>query len=145
MQAIAENFWTSPDFSTREQRVEACLASLTRRKDFPGFSAHITDVMRTAEDESTSASHITRVILRDVGLTAKIMRTVNSTYYNRSGREIRSVGHAVAMLGAEAVRDMAGSMILIDHFQKKAPGVRELMMLSMLTANHTRFAAQRNQ
>lgn len=127
---------------TREDRVRECMETLTRRKDFPAFSASISEVMRTVDDEHSSASHITRVILRDVGLTAKILRTVNSLYYNRSGREIRSVGHAVAMLGAEALRDLAGSMVMVEHFHNKSTGVRELMMLSLLTANHARCAAQ---
>lgn len=127
---------------TRDERVRECLGTLTRRKDFPAFSASISEVMRTVDDEDSSASHITRVILRDVGLTAKILRTVNSLYYNKSGREIRSVGHAVAMLGAEAVRNLAGSMVLVEHFHRKSAGVRELMMLSLITANHTRCAAE---
>ena len=130
---------------TREDRVRECLAILTRRKDFPAFSASISEVMRTVDDEDSSASHITRVILRDVGLTAKILRTVNSLYYNKSGREIRSVGHAVAMLGAEAVRNLAGSMVMVEHFHRKSAGVRELMMLSLITANHARCAAEHSR
>ncbi len=127
---------------TRDALIEACVQRLITRRDFPAFSAHICDVMRTADDEDSSASHITKVILRDVGLTAKVLRTVNSLYYNRSGREIRGVVHAVAMLGANAIRDLAGSMILVDHFRKKTPGVCELMMLSLITANHARLAAE---
>ncbi|MDX2152642.1 MAG: HDOD domain-containing protein [Bryobacteraceae bacterium] len=127
----------------RNECVQACVQELTRRPDFPAFSRSIQEVMAAADDQNGSARQITEVVRRDFGLSLKVLRTVNSFYYNRSGREIRSLGHAVAMLGAEAVRDLAGSMILVDHFRKKSPGVRELMMLSVVTANHARTAAER--
>ncbi|HBY63748.1 MAG TPA: hypothetical protein DEH78_28315 [Solibacterales bacterium] len=134
-----------PRNMSRNDCVAACVQELTSRPDFPAFSRSIREVMLAADDECGSARQITDVVRRDFGLSLKVLRAVNSFYYNRSGREIRSLGHAVAMLGAEAVRDLAGSMILVDHFRRKSPGVRELMMLSVVTANHARSAAERVQ
>lgn len=118
------------------------LAEISDGTDFPALSAFIDQVMQKA-DEDVSIQHMTNVILKDFSLTLKVLRTANSAYYNRSGRPILSVSHAVAMLGIDAVRDLAGSMVLFEHFQRKSSGLRELILLSLLTANHARELADR--
>jgi HD-like signal output (HDOD) protein len=64
-------------------------------------------------------------------------------YYNRSGRKIATVTHAVALLGLDAIRDIAGGMLLFRHFQGKSAGLRQLMLLSLLSASHARVTATR--
>jgi HD-like signal output (HDOD) protein len=63
--------------------------------------------------------------------------------YNRSGRPILSVAHAASLMGMQAIRDVAAGTMLFEHFRKRSPGVRELMILSLLSANHAREAAQK--
>ena len=94
--------------------------------------------MRGVENEDLSVRQITNVILKDYGLTVKVLRTANSVRYNRSGRAIHSVTHAVALLGLEAIRDLATSLLLFEHYQRTSPSLKQLMLLSLLTANHAR-------
>ena len=126
---------------SRQERIEACLLEIARRPDFPAFSSHIQEVMQALEDQDASLRHLTALVLRDFSLTLKVLRTVNSAQYNRSGRAILSVTHAVALLGVEAIRYLAGSLALFEHFQKQSPGLKELMLLSLLTANQARAVA----
>jgi HD-like signal output (HDOD) protein len=126
---------------SREERIEACLQEIARRPDFPAFSSHIQEVMQALADEDASLRHLTALVLRDFSLTLKVLRTVNSAQYNRSGRAILSVTHAVALLGVDAIRCLAGSLALFEHFQKQSPGLKELMLLSLLTANQARAVA----
>ena len=35
------------------------------------------------------------------------------------------------LLGVRTVRDLATSLILFEHYQRKSPGLKELMLLSM--------------
>ncbi len=128
---------------SRRQAVDALMRVIVSRKDFPVFGEHISEVMRITQDDEASLRHITNVILKDFSLTLRILRTANSLYYNRSGHRIATVTHAVALLGLNAIRDIAGGMLLFRHFQSKSTGLRELMLLSLLSACHARVTASR--
>lgn len=129
--------------TSRHHRIAACLAEIRQRPDFPAFAHQISRVMRALEDEETSLRRLTALILKDYSLTLKILRTANSAHYNRSGKPILSVSHAVALLGTEAIRNLAGGLLLFEHFQKQSPGLKQLMLLSLLTAAHARETAAR--
>jgi len=126
---------------TRQERIEACLKEVLQQPDFPAISQHIQQLMQALQDDEASLRYLTSLVLRDYSLTLKVLRTANSAQYNRSGRPILSVSHAVVLLGSEAIRYLAGSLTLFDHFQKLSPGLKELMLLSLLTANQARAAA----
>lgn len=126
---------------TREQRIERRLAEIAGRPDFPAFSENIQRVMRSTQAEDSSIRHITNIILRDYSLALKLLRTANSPLYNRSGRPIHSVTHAVTLLGLEAVRHLAGGLLLFSHYRGASPGLKELMLLSLLSANHAHHAS----
>ncbi len=126
---------------SREQRIECRLAEILRHSDFPAISEHIERVMRSAESEDVSIRNITNIILRDYSLTLKLLRTANSPLYNRLGQPIHSITHAVTLLGLEAVRSLAGSLILFDHYRGASAGLKELMLLSLLSASHSYHAS----
>ncbi len=69
------------------------------------------------------------------------MRVANSSMYNRSGRSIVNVTHAITLLGWETVRNLIGAMRFVEQFARHSPGLRELMMFSLLTATHSRHIA----
>ena len=116
---------------------------MLKEPDFPVFAEHIQEVMLRAGDEETSLRQMTNIILKDLSLTLKVLRTANTAYYNRSGKQILTVTHAVALLGLEAIRDLAGGMLLLQHYHARSAGLKELMLLSLLTASHARVTAGR--
>jgi HD-like signal output (HDOD) protein len=118
------------------------LEEIAGMAEFPALSHSIEQVLLKV-DEEASLQHITNVILKDYSLTLRILRTANSSLYNRSGRQIHSISHAVTLLGVEAVREMATGVVLLEHFRKHSPGLKELILLSLLTANHAREVADR--
>jgi HD-like signal output (HDOD) protein len=118
------------------------LAEIAVAPEFPALSRSIEQIV-VRVDADASIQHITNVILKDYSLTLRILRTANSALYNRSGRQIRSISQAIMMLGVEAVREMATGVVLLEHFRKNSPGLKELILLSLLTANHAREVADR--
>lgn len=126
---------------TREQRIETCLGAIARQPEFPAFAHHIQAVMLLVEDENASMQRLTNVVLRDYSLTLRVLRVANSVCYNRSGRPVVSVAHSIALLGTETIRSLAGSAALFEYYRKISPGLKELMLLSLLTANQTRSVA----
>ena len=107
----------------------------------PAFADHVRELLALTAAEEASLSKLTNLILKSVSLSAKMLRLANSVQYNRSGRRILSVSHAITLLGWEAVRDLASGMHLFEHFRQGPAGLRELMVLSLLTANHARQAS----
>jgi HD-like signal output (HDOD) protein len=128
---------------TRQQKLEMRLAEIAKQPDFPAFSHHIQEVMRAIEDEAASLRRLTDMVLRDFSLTLRVLRAANSVCVNRSGRPVVSVAHAVALLGTESIRDLAGSVALFEHYRGVSPGLKELMLLSLLTANQTQTISER--
>ena len=125
---------------SREEHISNCVRALVKKPDFPAFSEHIQKVLAATDDEEASVRELTNLIIRDYSLTLKLLRASNA--YNFSGRPILSITHALTMLGTEALRHLASSLLIFEHFHNKPAGVRELMMLSMLTANHVRGIAR---
>jgi len=93
-------------------------------------------------DLECSSRDLVRIILKDVGLASQILRVANSATYNRSGRAIMSIAHAVVMLGWDRVRNLVSTVRFIEHFANRSAGLRELMLLSVLSAVHSRDLAE---
>jgi GAF domain-containing protein len=130
------------DQSARDALVREYLTRLAEAGDFPALTAQLHEVLDVLRQEETSMQSLANVVLSDYSLTLKVLRTVNSFHYNRSGRHVLSVTQAMVLLGVETVRDLASSLLLLEHFARKAPALKQLMALSMLTASHARLAAE---
>ena len=97
------------------EKLPEFLAEIKGMAEFPALSHSIEQVLLKVEEEA-SIQHITNVILKDYSLTLRILRTANSPLYNRSGRQIHSISHAVTLLGVEAVREMATGVVTAGAF-----------------------------
>jgi HD-like signal output (HDOD) protein len=128
---------------TRAERIQACMDHIMGSGDLPALSHHIQSLMGLLGDDNMSLRRLTNIILNDYALTLKIMRAANSVHYNHSGKAIRSVAHAVAMIGADGIRHITGGMLFLEHFKNKSVGLTELLLLSTLTAHHARHLAER--
>ena len=130
------------DPTTRAERVEAYVQRISHGPDFPALADRVRDVVQILSGEDMTMQRLANIILKDYSLTTKVLRTANSFHYNRSGTPIFSVTQAMVLLGVQNVRDLASSLIVFEHYQGKSPGLKELMLLSMLTASHARDAAE---
>jgi HD-like signal output (HDOD) protein len=127
----------------RNEALEQRLRTILQAGDFPALSKLFAEAMSISADEDASSQRLANLVLRDYSLTVKVIRTANTLHYNRTGKPIRSATHAMLLLGVRTVRDLATSLILFEHFHKKSPGLKELMLLSMLSATQAReLAAQ---
>lgn len=128
--------------STRQQKLDAYVRHISRAEGVPPFCGHAKEVMlRTLDLDGGSSGALARVILKDLGLTSQVLRAANSAVYNHSGRPILSVPHSIVLLGWDSLRNLAGALRYIEHFIHRSPGLRELMLLSMLSALHSRDIA----
>jgi HD-like signal output (HDOD) protein len=111
--------------------------------DFPALSRKMGELMASLQEGEASAQRLANLVLRDYALTVKVIRTANTVHYNRTGRPVQSATHAMMLLGAQTVRDLASALLLFEQYRGRSPGLKELMLLSLLTAGHAREAAAR--
>lgn len=103
---------TTLDFLLRRMRLKS---------DFPALSEAISTINRIAGSDNDSVSKLSNAILKDFGLTNKLLKLVNSVFYAQyGGGTISTVSRAVVILGFDAVRNLAISLVLFENLQNKA-------------------------
>jgi HD-like signal output (HDOD) protein len=127
---------------TRQQKLDAVVQRISREEGAPPFGQHANELIaRTLDLDGGSSGTLARVALKDLGLTSQILRAANSALYNHSGRPIMSVPHGIVLIGWDTLRNLIGTIRYIEHYANRSPGLRELMMLSLLSAVHSRDIA----
>jgi len=106
--------------SGAQSTLDFLLRRMQLKSDFPAMSASIHAIQRLAASDKADVSTLSNSILKDFALTNKILRLVNSALYPvRSGERIRTVSRAIVMLGFDAVRSIAISLMLFEHIRDK--------------------------
>lgn len=121
--------------------VQLRLKRILEGSDFPALSKQIVETITALDDDAASLQRLANRVLNEYSLTLGVVRTANSAHYRRSNRPIQSATHAMMMLGARTVRQIASGLLLFDNYAKKSPALKELMLMSLLTANHARATA----
>lgn len=119
-----------------DSRLAECVNAVLGDAEFPTLSRHIQDIMEALREEEAPAQRLALVVLRDYSLTLKVLRLANSPQYNRSRAPVESVSHAIVILGVRTVRAVASTLLLFDHYEKRSLALKQLVLLSMLTAHH---------
>ena len=91
---------------------------MRHKSDFPALSESVVRIQSMATSETESVSSVTNQILKDVALTNKLLRIVNSAHFAHSGT-ISTVSRAVTLVGFNGIRNMALSLVLLEHMQDK--------------------------
>jgi HD-like signal output (HDOD) protein len=128
---------------SRDERVAARVEEIASKPDFPAFSHQIAETLRVLGDEAVSAQQLAELVLRNYGLTLKVLRAANSFGANRAGVPIFSVAQAIFRLGVDRVRAIVGGLVFFEHFHAKTGPVKELVVLSLVTAHQAGGAATR--
>ena len=80
--------------SATTARWSFCCAACATRATFPALSDSVGRIQSMASSETESVGSVTNEILKDVALTNKLLRMVNSAHYARGGN-ISTVSRAV--------------------------------------------------
>src|SRR5688500_16518678 len=78
-------------------------------------------IQRVATSDKESLGSLANEILKDVALTNKLLRMVNTAHFTHAGGgSIMTVSRAVALVGFAGIRNMALSLVLLEHMHDKA-------------------------
>jgi serine/threonine protein kinase len=100
--------------------VEFLLRRMNHKGNFPALSRTIGTINRVAANSDESVQTLSAALLKDFALTNKLLRIVNSSTYGQYGGNISTISRAVMILGFNAVRDLAVTLILFEHLQNKS-------------------------
>ena len=120
--------WINPSAPTAEAGTEGgssgtldfLLRRMRHRTDFPAMSESIARIQRIADTDDQSLGTLAAEVSRDVALTNKLLRLVNTAQYSHAGGgTIGTVLRAVALVGFAGIRNMALSLVLLEGMQDK--------------------------
>jgi eukaryotic-like serine/threonine-protein kinase len=112
---------TTGNSGGRQATLDFLLRRMRHKSDFPALSESVSAINKIANSETESVTKLSNSILKDFALTNKLLRLVNSAYFRPAGGgSISTVSRAVIVLGFEAVRNIAITVLLFEHLQNKA-------------------------
>jgi len=125
---VALTAWLNPDLppvvATAEAghgTIEFLLRRMRHKTDFPALSQSVLRIQRLASSDTETLSGLSSEILKDVALTNKLLRMVNSAHFKHaSGGGVSTISRAVALVGFAGIRNMALSLVLLEHMNDKA-------------------------
>ena len=122
--------------NTGSSTLDFLLRRMRHKSDFPAMSDSVIRIQGMATSETESVNSVTNEILKDVALTNKLLRLVNSVHYSRGG-SISTVSRAVSLVGFNGIRNMALSLVLLEHMQDKAQAavLKEEFLRSLMAAS----------
>jgi len=131
-----------PEADAQEAPVlDFLLRRMRHKSDFPALSDAITRIQRLTQSEHESLASLSNEILKDVALTQKLLRMVNTAAYRHTGGGgISTVSRAVALIGFAGIRNLALSLVLLERMENKghAQRLREDFLRSLMAASVAR-------
>ncbi|MEN6630433.1 MAG: HDOD domain-containing protein [Sulfuricella sp.] len=111
----------NPSEKATQSTLEFLVRRMRHKSDFPALSESVSAINRIAASETESINKLSNLILRDFALTYKILKMVNTAFYKSyGGGTISTISRAVIILGFDAVRNIAITLILFEHLQNKS-------------------------
>lgn len=105
------------------------LQAITEGAEIPSVPDVLREILLLTDDPNSSSRDLEKLVHREPGLAAHLLKTANSSYYSPRGK-ITSVNRAIVMLGFTAVKSIASGLALIDAFNN-IPGLNKGYVLSV--------------
>jgi len=87
--------------------------------EIPSIPLVLIKIIRALDDDKRSARELEELILHDPALSARILRLANSAFYSFR-TEVKTISHAIALLGMNLVTSLAIGINIFDTFSKGA-------------------------
>ncbi|MGN7872683.1 protein kinase domain-containing protein [Roseateles sp. 22389] len=100
--------------------LEFLLRRMRHRSDFPAMADSVARIQRMTQSDNESLTTLSNEILKDVALTNKLLRLVNTVQFSHAGGgHISTVSRAVALVGFGGIRNLALSLVLLERMENK--------------------------
>lgn len=118
---------------------EAFVNSVGSATDLPAFVRNVRAIGTVAQNTDARVALLEDAIVQDVALSARMLRIANSVALSTAGpgATIESIRQAIMLLGYDRVQHLSMASSVFEKLETDAPSVRELMVESVLAANHS--------
>lgn len=109
-----------------ENFLKAILQKTFANSSFLSFSSQIHDVNKILKMKYSSASDVADVIIRDVALTSKLLKLVNSSFYGQfsirasKSKGVGTISESMIILGTEEIKLAAAGLKIYELMQDVA-------------------------
>ncbi len=119
---------------------------VVRMNRLPGLPSLYTEIDAALKKDDTDVDDIADIVARDVGVTAKILKLVNSSFFGLP-QHVTSLSKAIGMLGMDTVQAMALSACTVEQLCSRTTGLsaRQIWEHGFLTANFARTIARQEK
>jgi diguanylate cyclase (GGDEF)-like protein len=94
------------------------LAQIKGDPQLPSLPAVAVQVLELAKQSNATAAGVAKVISSDPALVAKVLKTVNSSFYGLS-HQVSTINHAIVLLGMQTVKTLALGFSLASSLNSK--------------------------
>lgn len=135
---------SSLDGTLQSESLKKLVGQMTRLPSIPTLYMEIVD---KANQPDSSLEDVARIIARDPGMTAKILKLVNSAFFGLR-RELSSTEEAVAYIGLDTIKSLVLSIHAFAQFAHANAGgltMESLWAHSLNVAARSKLIAQLEQ
>ena len=111
-----------------------CKPEVVRGNHLPTNRVAVAELLAALQDPEVELSTLEKLISRDVTLSYRLLRLINSAYFSLR-REVDSVGRALLLLGLDAIRNWATLLTLSSVEDKPTELVRTAVVRARLCQN----------
>jgi len=95
--------------------IKMIYSNIMKNDHFLSFSNQIRDVNKILKMKYSSATDIANVILKDMALTTKLLKLVNSSFFGHfSNKKISTISEAIIILGTEEIKLAAATLKIYE-------------------------------
>ncbi|MCI0667594.1 MAG: HDOD domain-containing protein [Methylococcaceae bacterium] len=114
--STASKFPVPPETKPQGHRsIEEWVEWLSKQK-MPIFSHTARQIHKSMDNKQVGAPELSKIILQDPTLTARILKLSNSPYYNPAGLKIHTISRGIVILGYQTIREIALTCSFIETF-----------------------------
>lgn len=117
-----------------EESVPDVFSQISDKGDCPAMAQAIRQLHQLRRQDNYPTQDLAKVILKDPGLSTKVLRVVNSAFFRTRGDPITTISRAVVLLGIDTVVDLASGILLVEQFDESDPALYESLMESLRAA-----------
>ena len=96
--------------------------------DLPAMPAIVMQVVQATERDDVTTAEIEELLNKDPAMATKVLKVVNSAYFGLP-RQITNIGHAVAILGLQQIRNLALSLGVLNALSSSNARVRDIQRM----------------
>jgi putative nucleotidyltransferase with HDIG domain len=90
---------------------------LDRNLEMPSVPIVLSKILQLVDEDRASARRLEELIQHDPSLSVRILRLSNSAFYSFRS-EVKTISHAIALLGLNLVRSLAIGVSIFESFTK---------------------------